>query len=122
MLMCLVEAPRGLFYSPKGPRSRCSSNWKASVCLLRSGAPDSPVAHRTLHSGDLLPYRAEPTIGSRAPPGAPDSPVRPPDHWRRWRGRHVAAADYAPTVGAGESRWPAGSPDSPVHTGQSGEL
>jgi hypothetical protein len=54
--------------------------------------------------------------------GVPDSSVWPVDHWPGRRGCHMATADCASTVGAGESRWPPDSPNSPVHTGQSDEL
>jgi hypothetical protein len=33
-------------------------------CLLLSGAPDSPVHHRTLSGADLFPYLAKPTVGA----------------------------------------------------------
>jgi hypothetical protein len=36
-------------------------------CLLSTGAPDSPVHHRTLSGADLFPYLAKPTIGALEP-------------------------------------------------------
>jgi hypothetical protein len=33
MLVVLAEAPKVLFYSPKGPRSHCSSIWKAMIAF-----------------------------------------------------------------------------------------
>jgi hypothetical protein len=33
LLGVMVEAPRGLFYSPKGPRIRCSSIWKVLIAF-----------------------------------------------------------------------------------------
>jgi hypothetical protein len=33
-------------------------------CLLSTGAPDSPVHHRTLSDADLFPYLAKPTVGA----------------------------------------------------------
>jgi hypothetical protein len=94
---------------------------EGNSCLLSSGAPDSPVHHRTLSGADFLPYLAKPTVGSLGAVGAPDtvrctpdSPVPPPD---RWLG-HVSRADRA------ADRWPGRplahrtvrcTPDSPVN-------
>jgi hypothetical protein len=36
-------------------------------CLLSTGAPDSPVHHRTLSGADLFPYLAKPTVGALEP-------------------------------------------------------
>jgi hypothetical protein len=82
---------------------------------LSSGAPDSPVHHRTLSGADLFPSLAKPTVGTWEPlahrtlSGAPFRPLARPRVSRGLRGRPLAR----PIVG---------SPDSPVHTGQSGEL
>jgi hypothetical protein len=94
---------------------------EGNSCLLSSGAPDSPVHHRTLSGADFLPYLAKPTVGSLGAVGAPDtvrctldSLVPPPD---RWLG-HVSRADRA------VDRWPGRplahrtvrcTPDSPVN-------
>jgi hypothetical protein len=63
----LLEAPRGPFYRPKGPRSRWNPFWN-NTCFLSGGAPDSPVHHRTGPGAcpvrDLLPNRALLTVGA----------------------------------------------------------
>ena len=72
-----------------------TSRWTESSSFLSSGAPDSPVHHRTLNS--RCPVRlCQPTVGVCS--------SRPLD----------------PTVGFDRCRLPVGTPDSPVHTGQSG--
>jgi hypothetical protein len=69
-LMYLLEAPRGPFYSPKGPRSRWSFIWKLPAflgcgCTGLSGAPlDMNSACPVL---DLLPFLAKPTVGPSVP-------------------------------------------------------
>ena len=45
----LFEAPRGPFYSPKGPRT-IGASFGSSQPSLVAGAPDCPVAHRTVNS------------------------------------------------------------------------
>jgi hypothetical protein len=47
MLVCLLHAPRGPFYSPKAARSRWRPIKEGQTCLMSGGAPDSPVHHRT---------------------------------------------------------------------------
>jgi hypothetical protein len=101
-----LEAPRGPFYRPKGPRSRWNSFWKAILAFCR-------VAHRTVrcttgHEQCLSGARS-PSFSSEAdrcafgPFGAPntvrctlDSPVRPCDHWLG----HISPVDRA------VDRWP----------------
>jgi hypothetical protein len=41
-----------LLHAPRGGKS----------CLLSTGAPDSPVHHRTLSGADFLPILAQPTV------------------------------------------------------------
>jgi hypothetical protein len=48
MLVCLLHAPRGPFYSPKAARSRWRPIKEGQTCLLSGGAPVSPVHHRTI--------------------------------------------------------------------------
>ena len=48
MLVYLLHAPRGPFYSPKAARSRWRPIKEGQTCLLSSGAPDNPVRHRTV--------------------------------------------------------------------------
>lgn len=50
MLGVLVEASRGLFYSPKGPKSRCSFIWKAQIafCLVAHQTCPVPLLARCL--------------------------------------------------------------------------
>jgi hypothetical protein len=43
------------------------SNQEGKSCLLSTGAPDSPVHHRTLSGADLFPYLAKPTVGALEP-------------------------------------------------------
>jgi hypothetical protein len=64
MLGMLLHAPKGSFYSPKGPMSRWSSIWKALVAFC-------PRVHRTLHSAMF----ANPLIGWFPILGAPYRPV-----------------------------------------------
>jgi hypothetical protein len=45
MLGLLVEAPKGLFYSPKGQRSRCLLHKEAKKTSLYAGSPASAVRH-----------------------------------------------------------------------------
>jgi hypothetical protein len=101
---------------------------EGNSCLLSTGAPDSPVHHRTLfgappdtvrcgflsYSGATDRWR----LGAVGAPDTvlctPDSPVLPSD---RWLG-HASRADCAATVGAPD-HWLTGqsgaSPDSPVN-------
>jgi hypothetical protein len=70
MLGVLLHAPRGPFYSPKAARSRWRSNWKAILAFCRwstgqSGAP--PDMNSSCLVLDLLPYRAQPTVGPSVP-------------------------------------------------------
>jgi hypothetical protein len=48
-LVYLFEAPRGPFYSPKGPRNHWSFIWKLPAFLV-AGAPNCLVAHLTVNS------------------------------------------------------------------------
>ena len=40
---------------------------EGNSCLLSSGAPDSPVHHRTLSGADFFPSLAKPTVGDSEP-------------------------------------------------------
>jgi hypothetical protein len=40
---------------------------EGNSCLLSSGAPDSPVHHRTLSGADFFPSLAKPTVGGSEP-------------------------------------------------------
>jgi hypothetical protein len=83
MLGVLVEAPRGLFYSPV--KESLLLHLEGANCLLTAGASDYSVAHRTcpmsLPARCMLTWPAvitTLTIGagrSRWPLGAPDYPV-----------------------------------------------
>jgi hypothetical protein len=70
MLGVLLHAPRGFFYSPKGPRSHWSSIWKALVAFCH-GCTRLSGAHRTLHSVTAT----DSLIGWFPVLGAPDRPV-----------------------------------------------
>ena len=106
---------------------------EGNSCLLSTGAPDSPVHHRTLSGADFFPILAQPTVGDLEPlahrtlSGAhrtvrctPDSPVPPSDRWPghasradcaadRWLGRPLAHRTVRCTTG--QSGAP---PDSPL--------
>jgi hypothetical protein len=74
---------------------------EGNSCLLSTGAPDSPVHHRTLSGADFFPILAQPTVGDLEPLAhrtvwCPLQTVGPAT-------RHARIA--RPTVG---------SPDSPV--------
>jgi hypothetical protein len=55
MLSVMVEVPRDLFYSPKGPRSRCSFIWKAQITFCLRAHQTCPVP---LHARCLLTWQA----------------------------------------------------------------
>jgi hypothetical protein len=40
---------------------------ESNSCLLSTGAPDSPVHHRTLSGADFFPILAQPTVGDLEP-------------------------------------------------------
>jgi hypothetical protein len=89
-------------------------------CLLSTGAPDSPVHHRTLSGADFFPVLAQPTIEGLEPLAhrtvrcTPDSPV-PPSY--RWPG-HASRADCAADCWLGRPlahRTVQCTPDSPVN-------
>ena len=40
---------------------------EGNSCLLSTGAPDSPVHHRTLSGADFFPILAQPTVGDLEP-------------------------------------------------------
>jgi hypothetical protein len=100
----LLHAPRGPFYSPKAARSHWRPIKEGQTCLLSSGAPDSPVHHRTVAiwcATSFIFWRTRPLvleIGWRTrQSGVPNRPLL-----RATRRPRIAR----PTVG---------SPDSPVH-------
>jgi hypothetical protein len=95
-----------------------TSRWTESSSFLSSGAPDSPVHHRTLNSRCPVPPR-QPTVGACSsrpldptvaflPVGTPDSPVHTGQSGATAR-ECLSAASLRRLSGA--------SPDSPVHTG-----
>jgi hypothetical protein len=124
MLVLLLHAPRGPFYSPKAARSHWRHSWKAKVALCR-------VAHRTVRCTTGQPLFMS---GARFPsiPGAadrcnfalvgapdtvqctPDSPVPLPTVGAG----HASPADLAADRCA-SGRWLTGQsgapPDSPVN-------
>jgi hypothetical protein len=89
-------------------------------CLLSTGAPDSPVHHRTLSGADLFPILAQPTVEDLEPlahrtlSGAHRT-VRCPHQIVGSATRHARIA--RPTVGSAD-RWLTGQsgapPDIPV--------
>jgi hypothetical protein len=90
-------------------------------CLLSTGAPDSPVHHRTLSGVDFFPILAHPTVGDLEPlahrtlSGA-HRIVRCPHPTVGSATRHARIA--RPTVGAPDrwlTRQSGDSPDSPVN-------
>jgi hypothetical protein len=103
-----LHAHRGPFYSPKGPRSRWSSIWKASV----RGCTGLPGAHRTVNSattrdpliGDFLLLEGHQTFRWVAP-----------DHLV-----HHMAVGPRPTWPLAVGCWHTGLSDTP--RGWSGEL
>jgi hypothetical protein len=74
---------------------------EGNSCLLLTGAPDSPVHHRTLFGVDFFPVLAQPTVGDLEP--LAHRTVRCPLQTVGPATRHARIA--RPTVG---------SPDSPV--------
>jgi hypothetical protein len=94
---------------------------EGNSCLLSTGAPDSPVHHRTLLGADFFPVLAQPTIGVLEPlahrtlSGAHRT-VRCPLQTVGPATRHARIA--WPTVGPAD-RWLTGQsgapPDSPVN-------
>ena len=81
---------------------------EGNSCLLSTGAPDSPVHHRTLSGADFFPILAQPTVEDLEPlahrtlSGAPFRPLARPRVTPGLRGRPLAW----PTVGSPQ--------DSPV--------
>jgi hypothetical protein len=121
MLGLLLHAPRGPFYSPKAARSRWnptrrqflpSVGWRTG----QSGAP--PDSHCSMSGADLLPFLAQPTVGSSG--------------WlahRTLSGAHRIVRCPQPTVGMGHAsradcaadrcfggRWFTGHSDAPPDT------
>jgi hypothetical protein len=123
-LVSLLEAPRGPFYRPKGPRSRWNSFWKAILAFCR-------VAHWTVrcttgHEQCLSGARS-PSFSGKADRcafgqfGAPDTVRCTPDspvHPLTVGSGHVSPADYAADRWLGRLRLTGQSgapPDSPVN-------
>jgi hypothetical protein len=111
MLGCLLHAPRGPFYSPKAARSRGTQQGRQFLPSVgwhtgQSGAP--PDNHCSMSGADLLPFLAQPTIGSsgwlahRTLSGAPSRPLA----WATRRARILRLTVALAAVG---------SPDCPVH-------
>jgi hypothetical protein len=97
MLGVVLHAPRGPFYSPKGPRSRWSSICQALVAFC-------PQVHRTVNSATTK----NPLIGYFLLLGAPDYPVGS-------TGPSGASFDRWPEANVATSRWLAGTPNCPAH-------
>jgi hypothetical protein len=105
MLVCLLHAPKGSFYSPKAARSRWRQSGKAILAFCR-------VAHRTVRctTGHPLSLSGVDSIPNLAQPTVEDlellaqRTVRCPHQTVGSATRHARIA--RPTVG---------SPDSPVH-------
>jgi hypothetical protein len=118
MLGSLLHAPRGPFYSPKAAKSCWRPIKEGHSCLLSSGAPDSPVRHRTVTVDGPVPisfllWRRRPlqlqaswrTGHCLVHTGQSDAPCRPLARTtRRLRIERSIVALAA-----------VGSPDSPVH-------
>jgi hypothetical protein len=70
MLGVVLHAPRGPFYSPKGPKSRWSSIWKALVAFC-PWVHRLSGAHRTLHSATTTNHLIGwfPILGGTRPSG-----------------------------------------------------
>jgi hypothetical protein len=103
MLGVVLHAPRGPFYSPKGPRSRWSSIWQGMVAFY-------PRVHQTVR---CTPDREQCNDNESldwllSASGAPDCSVggtRLPDApFDRWLEADVTT-----------SRWLVGTPDCPAH-------
>jgi hypothetical protein len=113
MLVCLLHAPRGPFYSPKAARSRWEHSRKAFLAFCR-------LAHRTVRCR-LLSFFGKADRWRLRAVGAPDivrctpdSPVLPSDHWLG----HVSRADHAADRWFGRPlahRTVRCTPDSPVN-------
>jgi hypothetical protein len=75
-------------------------------CLLPSGAPDSPVHHRTgpiaCPVRDLLPYRAQPTI---APPSQMAHRTLSGTHGTVWCTQPTVGAGHVSHVDRTDDRW-----------------
>jgi hypothetical protein len=117
MLVFLLHAPRGPFYSPKAARSRWRNSWQAILAFCRVVHRTSPIhcpvqiafliwcsrplkiwsrwrtGHCSVHTGHCAVHTGQ--------SGAPIRPLARPRVTRGLRGRPLAR----PTVG---------SPDSPV--------
>jgi hypothetical protein len=110
MLVFLLHAPKGPFYSPKAVRSRWRPIKEGQTCLLSGGAPDS---HCSLSGADLLPFLSQTTVA------APDQLAH-----RTLFGAHRTVRCPLPTVGAATRRpriaRPAVGADDRWLTGQSG--
>jgi hypothetical protein len=102
MLGVVLHAPRGPFYSPKGPRSRWSSIWKALVCFVH-GCTGLSGAHRIVNSVATENHM----IGWFPVLGAPDCLVG-------GTGPSSAPCDCWPSTEVATSRWLAGTPDCPA--------
>jgi hypothetical protein len=94
------------------------TNLEGHPCLLSSGAPDSPVCHRTTTIAcpvrDFLPNQAQTTIAAPGPLVHRTVRCTPPTVGAAMR----RPQNSRPTVGAGD-RWLTGQsgapPDSPVN-------
>jgi hypothetical protein len=123
-LVSLLEAPRGPFYRPKGPRSRWNSFWKAilAFCWVAHRTVWCTTGHEQCLSGARSPsFSGEADCCAFGLFGAPDtvrctpeSPMRP----LTVGSGHTSSADYA------ADRWPerlrltgqyGAPPDSPVN-------
>jgi hypothetical protein len=124
MLGDLVETHRGLFYSPKGPKSRCSFLWKLQIAFYQRVhwtvrcTPDrfGCNGHRIGRLVAFLFWWA-----SNCPVVHRTCPVTLPDRYYA----DVADVDYGPTVDATAEPlvvWPAGhvrcTPNCPVNFSQ----
>jgi hypothetical protein len=87
---------------------------EGNSCLLSTGAPDSPVHHRTLSGADFFPILAQPTVGDLEPLAHRTVRCSHPTVGSATRHARIAR----PTIGAPD-HWLTGqsgdSPDSPVN-------
>jgi hypothetical protein len=110
MLGVLVETHRGLFYSPKGPRSRCSFLWKLQIAfcpkvhLTVRCTPDN-FGRKGHHIGWLVAFHYG--WASDCPLAHQTSSMTLPDRCHA----DVANVDHTPTVDAAReplAAWPTG--------------
>jgi hypothetical protein len=102
---------------------------EGNSCLLSTGAPDSPVHHRTLSGVDFFPVLAQPTVEGLEPlahrilSGAPFRPLARPRVTRGLRGRPLAhrTVRCTPDSPVNFSRTPpTNSRERPFHQSQPG--